>query len=46
MAGKVIQVPDLEHETYCFKQCLTAQAPMERCLYLKGHKGPHSWEKP
>ncbi len=49
MSGKVIKVLDLEHETLCFKPCLTAQAPMERCLKLKGHEASdpkHSWEEP
>lgn len=45
-----VKVPDIEHPLYCYKQCNPdASQPelfkhaMARCLYPKGHKGPHQW---
>lgn len=43
----IVHIPDAVREEpsqYCLKQCVDDRAPMARCMYLKGHRGPHSWE--
>lgn len=46
---KRIKVPDIKHPTLCYKQYNPTKPPFEgamsRCMYPKGHSGPHQWEK-
>lgn len=43
-----IRVGDIAHPVYCFKQHVPTKPPfrnaMARCIFDKGHDGPHSWE--
>ncbi len=40
----IVDVPDIEHPVFCWKQKLDPPHAMTRCDRKKGHTGPHSWE--
>ncbi len=46
----VIKVPDIHHLTRCYKQCNPKpnqpelfDRAMHRCMFKRGHSGPHQW---
>ena len=43
----IVQVPDIEHPTLCYQQQVVNHVIVNfaRCVKLKGHDGPHTWEQ-